>query len=174
VLALGEKLGPVLWQLPPNLGLIEDRLIAFCQLLPRTTAEAALLSERHDERLADDRALTVAAVNRPMRHAIEVRHPGMASDRAIEILRDHDVAIVLADSAGKFPVVDVITSDFAYVRLHGADELYVSGYSDERLDSWAKKVRAFVDDGLDTFVYFDNDAKVHAPYNALSLMQRLD
>ena len=86
------------------------------------------------------------------------------------ILRAHDVAVVLADSAGKFPMVDAITSDFAYVRLHGADELYVSGYSDEKLDSWAAKVNGFVADGLDTFVYFDNDAKVHAPYNAMSLL----
>ena len=91
-------------------------------------------------------------------------------DRALDILREHDVAIVLADSAGKWPMVDAITSDFAYLRLHGADELYVSGYTDEALDRWADEVDALVADGLDTFVYFDNDAKVRAPYNAMALI----
>jgi uncharacterized protein YecE (DUF72 family) len=173
ILALGRKLGPVLWQLPPNLGLIEDRLNEFCNLLPRTTAEAAKLAERHDQRITEDRALTTSSYNQPLRHALEVRHPSLATDRALRILRDHDIAIVIADTAGKWPMVEEITSDFAYLRLHGADELYVSGYTDDALDRWADKVNGLTAAGLDTFVYFDNDAKVHAPYNALSLISRL-
>ena len=63
---------------------------------------------------------------------------------------------------------DEATADFRYARLHGADELYASGYTADALDAWAKRVRAWLADG-DVFVYFDNDAKVHAPYDALAL-----
>jgi uncharacterized protein YecE (DUF72 family) len=68
---------------------------------------------------------------------------------------------------------DEVTSDLAYVRLHGDTELYASGYSDAALDRWATKVRAWEADGLDVFVYFDNDAKVHAPFDAMALQKRL-
>ena len=80
---------------------------------------------------------------------------------------------MIADSAGKWPMVDEITSDFAYLRLHGADELYVSGYTDERPRRLGREGQRADASGLDTFVYFDNDAKVHAPYNAMALMSRL-
>ena len=68
---------------------------------------------------------------------------------------------------------DEVTSGVAYVRLHGDTELYASGYSDAALDHWADKVRAWEADGLDVFVYFDNDAKVHAPFDAIALQERL-
>jgi len=90
-----------------------------------------------------------------------------------ELLRRHDIAVVVADTAGKWPLIETPTTGFMYVRLHGADELYVSGYTDDALDRWADKVRAWLDMGLDVFVFFDNDAKVHAPYDAQSLMRRL-
>ena len=90
-----------------------------------------------------------------------------------ELLRRHDIAVVVADTAGKWPLIETPTTGFMYVRLHGADELYVSGYTDDALDRWADKVRAWLDVGLDVFVFFDNDAKVHAPYDAQSLMRRL-
>jgi uncharacterized protein YecE (DUF72 family) len=86
------------------------------------------------------------------------------------MLREHEVAVVTADTAGKWPQIDTPTTDFAYVRLHGADELYVSGYTDEALDEWAAKVR---DWQRDTYVYFDNDVKVRAPFDAMALMERL-
>ena len=85
---------------------------------------------------------------------------------------EHDVAVVTADTAGKWPLFDEPTADFAYVRLHGAEELYISGYSDESLDAWAEKVRAWGERG-DVFVYFDNDVKVRAPFDAMGLMRRL-
>jgi uncharacterized protein YecE (DUF72 family) len=173
VLALGDKLGPLLWQLPPMLGYDEARLTTFFEQLPRTTFAAARLAELHDDKVADDRALTKAAVDRPLRHALEVRHPSLATDQALELLKAHDVAMVVADTAGKWPMVDELTSDFVYARLHGADELYVSGYTDEALDRWAEKARQWVDSGRDIYVYFDNDAKVRAPYDAMALMQRL-
>jgi uncharacterized protein YecE (DUF72 family) len=188
VLALGEKFGPTLWQLPPNLGYDADRLAAFFAQLPRTTGEAAELAARHDERM-EGRALTTTDVDRPLRHALEVRHPSFETPEFIELLRAHDVALVCADTAGKWPMLDDVTSDFVYVRLHGGEELYVSGYDDEALEYWAGKVRTWQSGGTptdgrtlappaparnrDVFVYFDNDVKVRAPFDAMSLAQKL-
>ncbi|HEY0360200.1 MAG TPA: DUF72 domain-containing protein [Mycobacteriales bacterium] len=188
VLALGGKLGPVLWQLPPNLGYDADRLAAFFALLPRSTGEAAELATHHDERM-EGRALTTTDVDRPLRHALEVRHPSFETPEFIELLRAHDVALVCADTAGKWPMLDDVTSDFVYVRLHGGEELYVSGYDDEALEYWAGKVRTWQSGGTptdgrtlappapardrDVFVYFDNDVKVRAPFDAMSLAQKV-
>ncbi len=93
---------------------------------------------------------------------------------AVSLLRKHQVALVVADSAGRFPAVEEVTADFVYVRLHGADELYTSGYTAAALTQWADKVRRWLGSGLDVFVYFDNDAKVSAPYDAQSLMANLE
>ena len=133
VLALGAKLGPVLWQLPPSLGFDAGRLERFFALLPRTTGAAAALAERHDERL-DGRALTGTDADRPLRHALEVRHRSFERADFIELLSAHDVALVVADTAGKWPMLHDVTSEFVYVRLHGAEELYVSGYDPPALD----------------------------------------
>jgi uncharacterized protein YecE (DUF72 family) len=171
VLALGPKLGPVLWQLPPTLGFDADRLDDFLGRLPRTTAAAAELATGHDERL-DDRALTVTDADRPVRHALEVRHRSFATPEFSALLRAHDVALVVADTAGRFPFLDDVTAGFVYVRLHGDQELYVSGYSAEALDGWAERVRTWRR-RHDVFVYFDNDVKVHAPYDAMALAERL-
>jgi uncharacterized protein YecE (DUF72 family) len=173
VLALGPCLGPVLWQLPPNLGYDADRLRAFFDLLPRSTAAAAELAARHDDKLSGDRVWTTTDADRPLRHALEVRHDSFCTDEAVQLLADHDIALVVADTAGRWPLMERLTSDFMYVRLHGDEELYVSGYSPEALDSWAARIRAWADQGQDVFVYFDNDVKVHAPYDALGLMERL-
>jgi uncharacterized protein YecE (DUF72 family) len=196
VLALGPKLGPVLWQLPPLLRFDADRLSRFFDQLPRTTAAAAQLATGHDERL-DDRAWTVTDADRPIRHALEVRHATFATPQFVDVLRRHDVALVVADTAGKWPHLEDVTSDFVYVRLHGDTELYVSGYDDPALDAWAAKVRgwmageAFVGGpvaapagaavvappaaphGRDVYVYFDTDVKVRAPFDAMGLAARV-
>ncbi len=172
VLALGPKLGPLLWQLPPSLGFDEERLARFFDLLPRTTTQAAALAERHEDRLKD-RAWTVTDADRPVRHALEVRHPSYGNPRFLDVLREHDVAVVVADTAGKWPLLEQVTSDFVYVRLHGDEELYVSGYAEDALDRWAAKVAAWSEGRRDAFVYFDNDVKVRAPYDAMSLARRL-
>jgi uncharacterized protein YecE (DUF72 family) len=190
VLRLGSKLGPFLWQLPPNLGYNRERLETFFRLLPRDTNAAAKLARRHDERLAG-RAWTETDALRPLRHCLEVRHPTFVNDEFIALLRKHDIAFVVADTAGKWPFLEDATSDFVYVRLHGDEELYASGYSEAALDMWAKKVRAWAKGGLppnaelggprlasraggrDVYVYFDNDAKVHAPFDAMALGKRL-
>jgi uncharacterized protein YecE (DUF72 family) len=172
VLGLGPKLGPLLWQLPPRLRFDAARIAEFLSLLPHTTTEAAALAARHDERL-DGRALTETDADRPLRHALEVRHESFRDPAFPALLREHGVALVLADSAGTWPVFEEVTADFVYVRLHGQDELYASGYTPAALDAWAERVQAWRDDGMDAYVYFDNDMKVHAPYDAIALAERL-
>jgi uncharacterized protein YecE (DUF72 family) len=172
VLALGPTLGPLLWQLPPTFRFDAERLAAFFDLLPRTTEQAATLAKQHDDRVGDD-AVTEAEADRPMRHALEVRHQSFVDDGFTELLREHDVALVVADTAGKWPLLREVTSDFVYVRLHGDTELYASGYDSDALDTWAKSVRGWADAGADVYVYFDNDMKVRAPYDAMALSERL-
>ncbi|MGB8168648.1 MAG: DUF72 domain-containing protein [Chthoniobacteraceae bacterium] len=191
VLRLREKLGPILWQLPPQFSFDPTRLEAFFRLLPRTTSAAAALAREHDERLAG-RAWTRIDRDRPLRHALEVRHPSFVTPEFIVLLRAHDIALVVADTAGKWPFMEDVTSDFLYLRLHGAEELYVSGYTTEALAGWEKKIRAWsrgetpADARLigprpkrrsgprDVFVYFDNDVKVRAPFDAMTLAHNLD
>lgn len=174
VLALGAKLGPFLWQLPPNLGFNTDRMASFLDLLPRTAGEVARMATGHDAKVPPDRALTAAEDDQqPIRHAVEVRHESFRSPDFYELLGQQQVALVVADTAGKWPYLEESTADFQYVRLHGDAELYASGYSDAGLDHWAAKVRAWSEAGQDVFVYFDNDMKVHAPYDAIQLLQRL-
>ncbi len=168
VLSLQDKLGPVLWQLPPNFSYDRPRIEAFLQLLPRSTGEAAYLARKHDERLAG-RAWTGTAADLPMRHALEVRHASFVNDDFLDLLRQYCVAAVIADTAGKWPQFDTATADFVYLRLHGASELYVSGYTEDELIRWAAKIRRFQQQGLDAFVYFDNDVKVRSPYDAMRL-----
>jgi uncharacterized protein YecE (DUF72 family) len=191
VLALHEKLGPILWQLPPSLGFDAERLEGFFGQLPRDTRAAAKLAQGHDERLAG-RSYVETDAERPIRHAIEVRHDSFKTEEFVKLLRKHDVALVVADTAGKWPFVEDVTArDFVYVRLHGDEQLYVSGYSDEALERWAGRAWAWagggeVEDavrigppakarmaGRDVYVYFDNDVKVRAPYDAMNLAAKL-
>jgi uncharacterized protein YecE (DUF72 family) len=172
VLALRDKLGPVLWQLPPNLGFGAERLAAFFALLPRSTQEAAWLARRHDERLTD-RAVTATDADRPLRHALEVRHHSFVTPAFTDLLREHAIALVVADTAGRWPLIREVTADFVYVRLHGDVELYTSGYTPQALDAWAASVHDWLAAGLDVHVHFDNDVKVHAPYDAMNLAERV-
>lgn len=172
-LALGPKFGPVLWQLPATTRFDAEVLRAFFELLPRTTGDAARLARRHDAKLPDDRALTTAPTDLRLRHALEPRHASFGEPAALEIMRRYDVGLVVSDAGDRWPRFDVTTADMVYVRLHGAEDLYTSGYSPATLDHWADRVTRWSADGLDVYVYFDNDAKVHAPYDALALMQRL-
>jgi uncharacterized protein YecE (DUF72 family) len=188
ILALGAKLGPLLWQLPPNLPFDADRLATFIALLPRSSAEAAELARQHDERLVG-RAWTCTGDDYPVRHALEVRHPSYRDPALIELLRTRGVALVVADTAGRWPYLEDLTADFVYVRLHGDAELYVSGYTAAALETWTQRIRGWQAGESprteytialpapvrrrEVFVYFDNDAKVHAPADAIALAQRL-
>jgi uncharacterized protein YecE (DUF72 family) len=130
--------------------------------------------------------------DRPLRHALEVRHRSYETPEFVQLLRQHNVALVVADSAGKWPFLEDVTSDFVYARLHGSQELYVSGYDDDALDWWAARIRAWASGGSstdartvgppaepepagrDVYVYFDNDVKVRAPFDAMALVARLN
>ena len=172
VLALGDKLGPILWQLPPTLAFDAERLDAFLALLPRGTAAAGALAAGHDARLPGQAWLATDA-DRPLRHALEVRHPSYRSPQFTDLMRRRGMAVVVADTAGKWPLLEEVTADFVYVRLHGAEELYVSGYDDASLDAWAGRIGAWRAAGCDVWAYFDNDVKVRAPLDAMALARRL-
>lgn len=172
VLGLGPALGPVLWQLPPRMRFDADRVARFLELLPSTTTAAARAATGHDERL-DGRALVETDADRPLRHAVEPRHPSFRDPAFTALLREHGVALVQSDSAGTWPVFDEVTADLVYLRLHGEGELYAGGYTAAALDGWAARIRAWRDAGHDVVCYFDNDAKVHAPTDARALLDRL-
>ena len=173
LLRLGPKLGPILWQLPPSFRYDAERLERFLDLLPRDTDEAASRALAHDSRVASRLWLEAPVPKRALRHALEVRHESFRDPRLFELLRRRGVALVTADTAGKWPLFVEPTAGFAYVRLHGDEELYVNGYTPAALKSWAAKFSAWSRKGLDVYVYFDNDAKVRAPFDAMALMHLL-
>jgi uncharacterized protein YecE (DUF72 family) len=190
IASLRDKLGPFLWQFPPNAAYDASALDAFLALLPRDTDAASALARRHDARL-DGRAQVDYARARPQRHALEVRHRSVVDPTFVRLLRRHRVALVVADTGGRWPEYDDVTADFVYVRLHGAKELYASGYSDRILREWAARVDRWRRGGepdaprrildapapgrarRDVFVYFDNTAKEYAPRNAQRLAAML-
>ena len=100
VLALREKLGPILWQLPPNLAWDEQRLSEFFKLLPRNMREAANLGKKHDNKLKA-RAWTRISISRRIHYAIVVRHNSFMMPEFFALLRKHNIAFVFADTAGK-------------------------------------------------------------------------
>jgi uncharacterized protein YecE (DUF72 family) len=184
LLALKEKLGPVLWQLPPSMAFDPGRLAAFFDQLPRSTREAAHLAKGHDDRLKA-RACTVADADRPIRHALEIRHESFSDPAFIKLLRKHKIGLVVADTVD-WPLLMDATADFVYVRMHGSQQLYASGYGPKALARWADRIAAWSQgreaDGphagapaprraREVYVYFDNDAKVRAPVDALALMR---
>ena len=172
ILNLRDKLGPFLWQFPPMFAFKRERLQAFFRLLPRTTEQALALARRRDGRMVGRSRLAIDA-NRKLRHAIEIRHPSFMTAEFVRLLRKHGVGLVVADTAGKWPKLFHVTADFVYVRLHGDIKIYTSGYSERALASWARRIRNWDKDGRDVYVYFDNDVKVKAPFDALNLMRKL-
>ncbi|HEU0015237.1 MAG TPA: DUF72 domain-containing protein [Longimicrobium sp.] len=190
VLRLADKLGPVLWQFPERMRFDEERFARFLEMLPCTHAAAAELARGHDERM-EGRSWVEPEHEGAIRHAFEVRNPGFMDAAFVDLLRAHGAALVFADTAGRWPYAEDVTADFVYVRLHGAEHLYASGYTDPQLDWWASRIRewragcqprdaacvaspaADARGGRDVYVYFDNDAKVHAPFDAIRLAERL-
>ena len=180
VLALGRKLGPILWQLPARMPFDEERIERFLALLPRDTRAAARLARHRDRRIMAGRTLIEPVASLPLRHALEVRHESFRDPRCLALLRRAGVALVVSD-APDWPRFEEITTDFFYLRLHGAHELYSSGYDGAALDLWADRIRRRARGGRagknrgsrDVYVYFDNDAKVRAPPDALALAARL-
>jgi uncharacterized protein YecE (DUF72 family) len=190
IFQLGAKLGPILWQLPPNFHFKPDLLEAFLRLLPHDTEKAAAVARNHDKWMSGRAALKPDA-KRPLRHAMEIRHASFATPEFINLLRKYDVALVCADTV-EWPRLMDLTSDFMYCRLHGSEVLYASGYDDASLDQWSTRVHAWASGtepedaqrvikekgpkqkARDVFVYFDNDAKVRAPFDAQGLTKRIN
>ncbi len=129
---------------------------------------------------------------RPLRHAMEIRHASFEDPSFIALLRKYRVALVVADTAGKWPYCEDVTADFMYLRLHGDKELYASGYTDEALERWAGRIAAWskgaeppdarrIADAKapkrasrDIYCYFDNDIKVKAPFDAARLIEKVN
>jgi uncharacterized protein YecE (DUF72 family) len=189
LLKLKEKLGPILWQFPPNFKYDPPRLEAFFAMLPRTHKEAARLAKKHDERL-DGKSWFRVQQDRPLRHAIEIRNETFVCEEFIALLRKHNIALVAADTV-EWPLLMDVTANFVYCRLHGSEQLYVSGYECEAINQWAHRVLLWSQGGevkegrkasasfgpaakaRDVYVYFDNDAKVKAPFDAQQLQSTI-
>jgi uncharacterized protein YecE (DUF72 family) len=189
VLKLGHKLGPILWQFPPQFRFNPENIEVFFNALPRDTGAAVALARRHDKRVSGRSWLRVAE-NRPLRYAMEIRHPSFVNPDFIKLLRRYQIALVCADTVS-WPRLMDLTADFVYCRLHGSEELYASGYDGKSLDQWAARVAAWArgmeaPDGervisgpapkrakRDVYLYFDNDAKVRAPVDAQALIDRV-
>jgi uncharacterized protein YecE (DUF72 family) len=192
LLELGPKLGPILWQFAPQMPFIAERFDAFFAMLPHDTQAAAAFARDHHDQRVYGRASFDVDKKRPLRHAVEIRHASFVDPAFVALLRRHKVALVVADTAGRWPLLEDLTADFVYVRLHGDVELYASGYSAPALDRWAQRMERWQHGGQaedarlaapdvaaparrsrDVYAYFDNDVKVHAPYDAAALSRRL-
>ena len=138
---LKEKLGPVLFQLPPNLPFDKELLTSFCENL----------KSNHQ-------------------HVLEIRHPSWSDTQVFEILKQHNIAFCISDTAGRYPYHEVITADFLYIRLHGSKKLYASEYTEEELQKWAQKIKNW---NIQVYIYFDNDFQGFAIKNAKRLKEIL-
>jgi uncharacterized protein YecE (DUF72 family) len=195
LLSLNEKLGPILWQLPATTRFDPARIEAFLALLPPDTAAALRLARRRHPRMVGRSRLAIDRP-RPLRHAMEIRHESFLDERFLALLRARGVALVIAETAGKWPMPHDLTADFVYLRLHGDRTLYQSGYGPAALARWADRIAEWqrggepaelarggvriggpapvLRSGRDVYCYFDNtDVKLRAPADARSLMRLL-
>lgn len=191
VFNLKEKLGPFLWQFPPSFKFNADLVESFFALLPHDAEAAAKLAKRRDAFMRGRSRLAIDA-NRPVRHSMEVRNESFLDEKFVRLLRKYKVALVIADTAGHWPLREDITTDFVYMRLHGEKQLYKGGYSDAALTRWSKRIAAWHRGGQpddaqliadvappsrkprDVFCFFDNtDIKLRAPFDAASISQKL-
>lgn len=175
-LLLGRKLGPILWQFAPWFRFDRDVVEQFLKLLPATAAEAAKLAEIHT--IKDPEKATVELItDTKLKYAFEPRHQSFFTGEFAELLREHNAAMAIADTAGKFDSATAATASHVYIRLHGGEELYLSDYGDNQLEEWAKRIRSLqkAPDGTtrDVYVYFDNTMAGHAFFNAVSLAEKL-
>ena len=173
ILAMGPKLGSVMWQLPPNLAFDAALVEQFLAQLPRTTGEAVALAHERSARMTGKEHLETDA-DRPLRNALEVRNHSFDTPAFTALLAKYEVAAVLGESAGKWPMIDAHTADFRYVRLHADEAMRAGGFYDEAgIEEWAGRIEGWLGDDLDVYAYFDNDTKVRAPIDAMSLIARL-
>lgn len=186
MIGLGRKFGPVLWQFPPQVKYERERFESFFRLLPRSAKAATSLAQRHADRIKDAADIRVSE-DFAMRHCVEIRHESFVAPDFIDLLREHNIGLVVADTV-EWPLLMDVTSDFVYCRLHGSEQLYASGYDGDALDVWAHRVATWARGGQpegrsastigaivkprDVYVYFDNDMKVRAPLDAQGLRAR--
>jgi uncharacterized protein YecE (DUF72 family) len=188
--ALGDKLGPILWQFPPQMRLNLELFEQFFASLPKTTAAAAKVAMQHDHRLKG-RELLEPLHRQRLRHCVEVRHESFVDTAFIDLLRRYGIAWVVADTPNPWPLYEDVTADFVYMRLHGSTELYKSRYTPEQIEDWAGRIDAWRNgrqpkdarlisrkaspkrEARDVYCYFDNTDKLHAPDNARELMVAL-
>ncbi len=141
---LEEKLGPLLYQLPPNLHRNDELLESFLSALPRG-----------------------------MKHVVEFRHQSWLEEKIFEILHKYNIGFCVFDMPSlSCPLA--ATADFAYIRFHGSSGLYFSCYSDEELADWAKKLANLATDLKAVYIYFNNDAEAFAVRNAITLRSYLE
>lgn len=148
--ALGAHLGPILLQFPSSFRCDRKRLAAFL-----------------------DKAQDAAPDHRPLRLVFEFRHESWFTEDIYRLLRRHSAALCIADSP-RYPRHDVLTADFAYLRFHGREELFVSSYSKAELAEEAGTIQRYLKDGLDVFAYFNNTAGGHAIANARTLRELVE
>jgi len=148
LIALGDRLGPILWMLAARRKFDRDDIAAFLKLLP-----------------AKQDGL-------PLRHVIEPRHESFRDETFYDLCRDHDVAIVWGDD-DEFPRIEADMASFAYARMQRMREEVSTGYDDKSLDGFAKRARQWAKDGRDAYLFMINGAKVRAPAAALALQERL-
>jgi uncharacterized protein YecE (DUF72 family) len=192
VFNLRHKLGPILWQLPESVRYEPARLRHFLELLPASTSAALALARRRSRALMNGRTRLAVDADRPLRHALEIRSDTFLDPGLVALLRERRVALVVAETAGRFPMPADVTADFVYLRLHGDQELYRSGYDDAALERWARRIASWqrgdepgdmlaISPGAppprrarDVYCYFDNtDLKLRAPFDAQALAQKL-
>lgn len=191
IFRLREKLGPILWQFPPNLAFDAEQLAAFFRLLPQDLPAALALARKRERFMRGKTALSIDA-ERPLRYAVEIRHESFRDPRFIRLLREYRIALVVAETAGRWPMLQDVTADFVYLRLHGDKKLYRSGYGPAALARWAERIATWSAGGepagalkaepgktpdrraRDIYCYFDNtDEKLRAPVDAQALMKIL-
>ncbi|OQW49328.1 MAG: hypothetical protein A4S09_12495 [Proteobacteria bacterium SG_bin7] len=190
VFCLKEKLGPILWQFPPNVTLKDDRFTKFLELLPFDSKAASKLAKKHSEKM-NDRNVTKVHDDYPIRHAFEFRHMSFMNPEFVELLRKYGVAIVFGHAGDeKYPYMEDVTADFVYARMHGRGLEYKKGYPDETLEWWAKRLESWTAGGQpsdaqcmvdknpknkkrDAYVYFDTNEKEFAPYDAMTLIRKI-
>jgi uncharacterized protein YecE (DUF72 family) len=167
VAALGEKLGPILWQFAPTKKFDEDDFGAFLKLLPEKQGGVKL------------------------RHAVEVRNESFVVPEFVALARKHNVAVVYADHAA-YPAIADVTGDFVYARLQTGQDEVPTCYKPSALDAWATRAKIWAEgkapgdlpradpakDALvkarDVFVYFITSGKIHAPHGAMAFMERVE
>jgi uncharacterized protein YecE (DUF72 family) len=198
LLNLRKKLGPILWQFPPSFKFDGALFEEFLQLLPHTTKEATESVRKYHPDFDPPQKRASC-----LRHCVEIRNKSFMDSAFIDLLKKFDVALVIADSARRWPYLEEITSDFVYMRLHGDAELYRSGYSDAALQRWFERMQLWAEgkqpaDAMrivdssssnsntsqssstkesksrDIFCYFDNTDKLWAPYDARKILAKLD